>query len=319
MLQSIASRYLKDEPSVWMQFASRVSKGIRALPIKSYELSPTHSLVRALGNRISEALLDPELVRWVAESPDEELSIDRLATLLAMQVSEQPLIHEDPDLNERIDFSDMGFLGVSPTEWEEHHGVYLENPDLPQGLVVYSTFPMGVDQSAIVLVIRDAIAQSAIPSSHLIIPSVRLDVIDVSLYKTLIGHPGLLSSLHWRVFEKLLADVLESFGYEIELQQGTKDGGVDIFAIRRSDPLGEHRYLLQAKRWTNKIGVEPVRQLAFLHQHYRVSKSCLATTAEFTSGAWKLAKQYRWQLELRDANGIREWLKMAVEARAKRP
>jgi HJR/Mrr/RecB family endonuclease len=140
----------------------------------------------------------------------------------------------------------------------------------------------------------------------------RLDIIDIALYKALLAHPELLHSFSWRTFEKLLADILESFGYEIELQRGTKDGGVDLFAIKRSDPLGPQRFLLQAKRWSNKVGIDPVRQLAFLHSHYRVTKACLATTSTFTRGAWEIAQQYKWQLELRDFSGLQEWIRNAA-------
>lgn len=143
-------------------------------------------------------------------------------------------------------------------------------------------------------------------------PLIRLDVISSDLYKSLIEHPDLLKALNWRAFEKLLADILTSMGFSIELQSGTKDEGIDLFAIKKDSTLGEHRYLLQAKRYKNKVGVEPVRQLLFLHNHYRATKSCIATTSEFTKGAWQLARQYRWQLELRDIHGITEWLKSAT-------
>jgi hypothetical protein len=135
-----------------------------------------------------------------------------------------------------------------------------------------------------------------------------LETIDPALYRALMEHPELLRSLDWRVFERLLADLLERSGYEVELQRGTKDGGVDVFAIKRSGVFGPERYLLQAKRWQHGVGVEPVRQLAFLHAHHRMTKSCLATTSRFTKGAWELASQYQWQLELRDYDGIRNWL-----------
>jgi len=98
----------------------------------------------------------------------------------------------------------------------------------------------------------------------------------------------------------------------VELQQGTKDGGIDLIAVRKDDFLGEHRYLLQAKRYGNKVGVEPVRQLLFLHSYFRATKSCLACTATFTKGAWELAHQYRWQLELKDVLGLTDWLKTAA-------
>jgi restriction system protein len=90
-------------------------------------------------------------------------------------------------------------------------------------------------------------------------------------------------------------------------QRGTKDGAVDIFALRLSTTFGQQRFLLQAKRYKNKVGVEPVRQLAFLHPHYNVTKSCLATTLSFTRGAWELADQYKCWLDLRDAKGIIDW------------
>jgi HJR/Mrr/RecB family endonuclease len=143
----------------------------------------------------------------------------------------------------------------------------------------------------------------------------RLDIIDVALYRTLLKHPELMRTLDCRTFEKLLADVLESLEYEVELQRGTKDGGVDIFALKKDTAFGIQLYLVQAKRWSNKVGIEPVRQLVFLQSHYHVTKACLATTATFTRGAWELAEQYRWQLELRDFNGLQEWIGLAARKR----
>jgi len=136
---------------------------------------------------------------------------------------------------------------------------------------------------------------------------IRLDLIDAALYRALQGHPELLKTLDWRVFEKLLADMLTKLGYCIELQRGTKDGGVDLFAVKH-DHFGPQRYLLQAKRWNHNVGIEPVRQLAFLHAYHRMTKSCLATTATFTKEAWNLGTQYQWQLELRDFEGLKSWL-----------
>jgi restriction system protein len=140
-----------------------------------------------------------------------------------------------------------------------------------------------------------------------------LSVIDLALYKTLIEHPELLKTLNWRSFEKLLADMLETFGYEVSLMQGTKDGGIDIIAFMKNDHFGTHKYLLQAKRWTNKVGVDVVKNVLFNHDFYKASKSCLATTATFTKDAWHLAELYRWQLELKDYNAIQHWLENAYK------
>lgn len=138
-----------------------------------------------------------------------------------------------------------------------------------------------------------------------------LNNIDLALYNELTNNPKLLQSLNWRVFEKLLADILSTFEYDIELLRGTKDGGIDIVALKKDSPLGIHRYLIQAKRWKNKVGVEPVRSLIWAHNDYRVTKSCLATTSLFTKGAWELANNYRWQVELKDYHKILEWIDSA--------
>jgi len=53
-----------------------------------------------------------------------------------------------------------------------------------------------------------------------------LDTLDVATYRMLQTHPELLRTLNWRFFERLLADLLERSGYTVELQQGTKDGGI---------------------------------------------------------------------------------------------
>jgi RNA polymerase sigma factor (TIGR02999 family) len=138
-----------------------------------------------------------------------------------------------------------------------------------------------------------------------------LDLISPDLMAAIRQDARMLGTLGWREFERLLAETLARLGYEVELQRGTKDGGIDIFAIKRADPFGPHRYLLQAKRSRNAIGVNPVRELLFLHQHHRMTRSCLATTSMFTRGAWKLAGEYPWQLDLKDAENLREWIVLA--------
>lgn len=145
---------------------------------------------------------------------------------------------------------------------------------------------------------------------------ITLEYVSPELVERLRRNPDVLRSINWREFERLLARLLEEFGYEIDLKRGTKDGGVDLFALSRTGhPLGPHKYLLQAKRWQGVVGVAPVRELKFLHDHHGMTKSCLATTSCFTSGAWRLAQRFSHQLELRDYEGIKEWITHAWNPR----
>lgn len=131
---------------------------------------------------------------------------------------------------------------------------------------------------------------------------------DPTIYEVIKKDPNLLKSLDWRLFEEMLADMLRRFKYSVELTQPTKDGGIDIIAIKKDENFGEHKYLLQAKRYSDAVQVSPVRELLFLHDEYNATKSCLATTATFTSGAWKLADKYKWKMELKDQQGILSWI-----------
>jgi hypothetical protein len=135
-------------------------------------------------------------------------------------------------------------------------------------------------------------------------------LITPELYLNIINRPELLENLHWRQFEKLIADILESNGYEIDLMQGTKDGGIDVIAFQESYHFGKHKYLLQAKRYKNKIGVDIIREVLFCHDHYGATKSCLATTSNFTKGARDLAteERYKWNLELKNHDAIYKWV-----------
>ena len=140
----------------------------------------------------------------------------------------------------------------------------------------------------------------------------RFDNLDRHLLRALAEDPSLLNTLEWRTFEYILAGILESMGYEVELRQGTKDGGIDVVAIKKSTPLGEHKYLIQAKRWSRKVGVAAVRELLYLKGAHGATKACLATTSSFTQGALRLGREHRWELELRDFERLREWLATAV-------
>jgi hypothetical protein len=159
---------------------------------------------------------------------------------------------------------------------------------------------------------RDAQIEPQIIEADPTIEPVRLSFLEPDLYAAILGNPELMRSLDWRSFEKLLAQIIEDFGYEVDLQRGTKDGGVDIFAIRRTGgAFGVEKYLVQAKRWKNSVGVQPVRELLYLHTENKMTKSCLATTATFTAGAWDLADVHKWTLSLKDFAGLSEWVQDA--------
>lgn len=102
-----------------------------------------------------------------------------------------------------------------------------------------------------------------------------------------------LASVDWEEFEHLVRQILEkefaSEGSEVRVTQASRDGGVDAIVFD-SDPLRGGKIVVQAKRYTNTVGVSAVRDLFGTVQHEGATKGILVTTAGFGPDAYAFAK-----------------------------
>lgn len=306
-----AKLYLDDTPDDWVQLIQNIARQSKDWINKSVDDENKLKIKTDIYEGAVEKLLVPQFVRMFVGAK-EDSNIDNLVEIFVESLSQNIFEFSDAykDGEEILDFGWDGasdeFLVVQPAHNEDNE--YRES-EMHLSPYIISGLEIDLDDY------KKHIKKYFFHAAEVVTPTeiYRLSEIKLTLYKALSENPELMHSLNWRTFEKLLADILDTFGYEVELQQGSKDGGIDIFAIKALDPFGPQKFLLQAKRWKNKVGVDPVRQLAFLHDHHRVTKSCLATTSAYTQGAWELANQYKWQMELRDMHGIHEWIKEAVK------
>ena len=111
-----------------------------------------------------------------------------------------------------------------------------------------------------------------------------------------------------RKFEEIVAELFSGFGYEVELTQQTRDGGKDIIAIRRR--VVPVRFLIECKRPDpgNPITVRAVRELYGVKCDDGANKAILATTSYFSPDAQLFSDRHRWELELRDFEGLQDWI-----------
>jgi hypothetical protein len=130
--------------------------------------------------------------------------------------------------------------------------------------------------------------------------------------KDLADNPARLYELSPRRFEELVAELYTRAGFEVELTPASRDGGVDVYAIRRDD-LGSTLIVVQAKRYKPelKVGLAHVRELYGTVNLQEASAGVLITTSTFERGAEKLAAQHRWRLELRDYVRLQAMLRAA--------
>ena len=102
-----------------------------------------------------------------------------------------------------------------------------------------------------------------------------------------------LASMDWLDFENLIRELFEwkfnKNGGECKITQASRDGGVDAVAFD-PDPILGGKIIIQAKRYTNTVGVSAVRDLYGTLINEGASKGILITTSDYGSDAYKFAK-----------------------------
>jgi ribose 1,5-bisphosphokinase PhnN len=119
-----------------------------------------------------------------------------------------------------------------------------------------------------------------------------------------------LFSLTPRQFEEVIGDLLTQDGFKIELTPVSRDGGVDIIAIKH-DLIVPQLCLVQCKRYNlaHPVGIEPVQRLYGVSAQRRANVALLATTSRFTRPALDFKESVGYQLSLQDYVAILAWLK----------
>lgn len=102
-----------------------------------------------------------------------------------------------------------------------------------------------------------------------------------------------LAAMDWEDFEHLIREVFakefNSNGGEVKVTQASKDGGVDAIAFD-PDPIRGGKIVIQAKRYTNTVGVAAVRDLYGTVMNEGATKGILVTTADYGPDAYDFVK-----------------------------
>ncbi len=101
-----------------------------------------------------------------------------------------------------------------------------------------------------------------------------------------------LAAMDWEDFEHLIREVFEkefsTGGGEVKVTQASRDGGVDAIAFD-PDPIRGGKIVIQAKRYTNVVGVAAVRDLYGTVVNEGAIKGILITTADYGPDAYDFA------------------------------
>lgn len=102
-----------------------------------------------------------------------------------------------------------------------------------------------------------------------------------------------LALMNWEEFEHLIRELFEkefsNNGSQVKVTQASRDGGVDAIAFD-SDPIRGGKIVIQAKRYTNTVGVAAVRDLYGTVMNEGANKGILVTTSDYGSDSYEFAK-----------------------------
>ena len=102
-----------------------------------------------------------------------------------------------------------------------------------------------------------------------------------------------LAAMHWEDFEHLVRDLFEMEfainGGEVRVTQASRDGGVDA-VVFDPDPLRGGKIVIQAKRYTNTVGVSAVRDLYGTVINEGANSGILITTSDYGHDSYEFAK-----------------------------
>ncbi len=128
----------------------------------------------------------------------------------------------------------------------------------------------------------------------------------IQLCKDLTAQPDRLHQLEPRIFERLIAEMFRSQGWQVEMTAQSRDGGYDVIAIRKQSP-SNIRILIEAKRWSpdRPISVSIVRSLYGLRASQSFSQVVLATSSYVSLPAKKeFVHVVPWELDFIERDTI---------------
>lgn len=109
-----------------------------------------------------------------------------------------------------------------------------------------------------------------------------------------------LAIMDWQDFEQLIRQLFGNIfeatsGGEVKITQASRDAGVDAVAFD-PDPIRGGKFIIQAKRYNNVVGVSAVRDLYGTMINEGAGKGLLVTTSYFGKDSYEFAKDKPIQL-----------------------
>ncbi len=124
------------------------------------------------------------------------------------------------------------------------------------------------------------------------------------------SHTESLPNVAWEAFERLTGEILSSQGFDVKLTGRSRGDNADIIAIEKLDGGERLKYLVECKRYKERIGVGIVNGVIGAKVFQGIEHAMLVTTSFFTRDVINVKPRLdELKLELKDGNDVVDWLK----------
>jgi hypothetical protein len=130
------------------------------------------------------------------------------------------------------------------------------------------------------------------------------------LIQKIAADPSLLYSITPREFEEVIAELLASFGWQVNVTSATRDGGYDILAVSKDRSGFESTWVVECKRYRRdrKVGIEVARSIYGVKSIMAASNALLIAANDFTKDAIAFVTP-RYDMQLAGYERVIEWIR----------
>jgi restriction system protein len=152
------------------------------------------------------------------------------------------------------------------------------------------------------------------PIANALTSNVSLIDTEVEVFSYFARYPEMLYSISPRKFEELVAAIFKNNGFQVELTPETRDGGMDIIAVRKDIITGGALHLIECKRYIpeNKVAIGVVQRMMGVVEMKKATQGIIVTTSDFSRDAREAASTSKHRLSLNSFEDLKVWLR-AIE------
>ena len=138
----------------------------------------------------------------------------------------------------------------------------------------------------------------------------KITEIGLELISHLKRHPELMQEMHSEAFEKLIAELMASGGFDVEWTGRNAETAGDVIAFKMDSGSGLiNNYIVECKRYapSRSVGIEIARAIYGAKVDEGYSNALLVTTSHFQDGVEQFALRH-WDFQIKDFKRLVEWL-----------